>query len=322
MSTSSPSNRPTEVAGRPGWTPADRVAGRPELPPVRTLRTASGADRVLRTVGVAGPHTPSVLLVHGWMATADLTWAAAFGPLADDGHHLLAPDLDGHGDEPGETGGRRFRLEACADRLADLVAGAATGSVVVVGYSMGGAVAQLLWRRHPERVAGLVLCATADRFRHDLGDRVYFGAWDAAAAALGPLGAARRRRFHRRLVERRTARYDLGPWGRAELARGDLATLARAGGALGRFRSTDWLCSVDVPTAVVVTTCDDKVPTHRQYRLAGLLPGATVHPVEGGHHACVDAPDRFVPALRRAVAQVVAASEPPLRSGYAAGDPI
>ena len=29
---------------------------------------------------------------------------------------------------------------------------------------MGGAVAQLIWQRHPERVSGLVLCATWSRF--------------------------------------------------------------------------------------------------------------------------------------------------------------
>ena len=33
-----------------------------------------------------------------------------------------------------------------------------------VGYSMGGPIAQLIWRRHPDRVAGLVLCATAADF--------------------------------------------------------------------------------------------------------------------------------------------------------------
>lgn len=274
---------------------------------------------MLRATEPATASSATVLLLHGWMATADLTWAASYGPLTDDGHRLLAPDLDGHGGAPGEIRGRAFGLDACVDRLADLVAGAAAGPVVVVGYSMGGALAQLLWYRHPERVAGLVLCATADRFRHGLGDRVYFGAWDAAALALGPLGERRRRAVHRRLVDRRTRRFGLDPWGRAEFARGDLATLARAGGELGRFRSTDWVRGVDVPAAIVVTTCDDKVPTHRQYRLAGLLPGAGVHPVDGGHHACVDAADRFVPALRRAVAEVTAASERPGRTGYAAG---
>ena len=40
----------------------------------------------------------------------------------------------------------------------------APGKVIAAGYSMGGPVAQLLWRRHPDKVAGLVLCATAPAF--------------------------------------------------------------------------------------------------------------------------------------------------------------
>ena len=36
---------------------------------------------------------------------------------------------------------------------------------IPVGYSMGGPVAQLVWRRHRQRVQGLVLCATAPFFR-------------------------------------------------------------------------------------------------------------------------------------------------------------
>ena len=60
--------------------------------------------------------------------------------------------------------GDAFRLADCADDLAALLDVLATGPVLVAGYSMGGPVAQLLSRRHPERVAGLVLCATAPRF--------------------------------------------------------------------------------------------------------------------------------------------------------------
>src|SRR5207302_7980870 len=35
------------------------------------------------------------------------------------------------------------------------------GRFVAVGYSMGGMVAQLVYRRHAPMVSGLVLCATA-----------------------------------------------------------------------------------------------------------------------------------------------------------------
>ena len=37
-------------------------------------------------------------------------------------------------------------------------------SAIVVGYSMGGPVAQLLWHRHPKKVDGLVLSATSHSF--------------------------------------------------------------------------------------------------------------------------------------------------------------
>jgi pimeloyl-ACP methyl ester carboxylesterase len=36
---------------------------------------------------------------------------------------------------------------------------------IPVGYSLGGPIAQLLWRRHPDRVAGIVMCATSASFR-------------------------------------------------------------------------------------------------------------------------------------------------------------
>jgi 3-oxoadipate enol-lactonase len=35
---------------------------------------------------------------------------------------------------------------------------------IATGYSMGGLIAQLLWRRHPERTSRLVLCASSRNF--------------------------------------------------------------------------------------------------------------------------------------------------------------
>ena len=40
----------------------------------------------------------------------------------------------------------------------------ACATAIFVGYSMGGPIAQLIWRRHASRVSGLVLCATAADF--------------------------------------------------------------------------------------------------------------------------------------------------------------
>ncbi|HYD08770.1 MAG TPA: alpha/beta hydrolase, partial [Acidimicrobiales bacterium] len=109
-----------------------------------------------------GGDGPVVLLLHGWTANADLNWFSCFGPLARAGSRVVALDHRGHG--RGIRTLRRFRMRDCADDAAALLDVLDVPSAIVVGYSMGGAVAQLLWRRHPSKVDGLVLCATAPVF--------------------------------------------------------------------------------------------------------------------------------------------------------------
>ena len=75
---------------------------------------------------------------------------------------MVAIDHRGHG--RGIRSRRRFHLSDCADDAAALVAELGLDRVIAVGYSMGGPIAQLLWRRHREVVGGLVLCATSRTF--------------------------------------------------------------------------------------------------------------------------------------------------------------
>ena len=84
---------------------------------------------------------------------------------------------------------------------------------------------------------------------------------------------------------------------RAEVGGSDPVAVIEAAAALARFSSEEWIGSVNVPTAVVVTMHDRLVPARRQLRLAELIADATVHPVHGDHRVCVARPDLFVPAL-------------------------
>jgi pimeloyl-ACP methyl ester carboxylesterase len=91
----------------------------------------------------------------------------------------------------------------------------------------------------------------------------------------------------------------------------DPATIMQAVRAVIRFSSHDWVASIDVPTAVVITTQDELVPARRQYKLAAAIPGARVFEVEADHLACVRAANRFVPTLVRACEWVCAESAKP-----------
>lgn len=94
-----------------------------------------------------GSGGSTALLVHGLSSTAGGWWRVA-DALAARGMSVVAPDLRGHGDAPTPA---RYRL---VDMAADLV-GLGDRWDVVVGHSLGGAVAVELARHVP--VGRLVL---------------------------------------------------------------------------------------------------------------------------------------------------------------------
>jgi pimeloyl-ACP methyl ester carboxylesterase len=91
-----------------------------------------------------------------------------------------------------------------------------------------------------------------------------------------------------------------GRWARAQLSRTSLATAVSAVRAVCEFTSAGWIGQVAVPTAVVITTRDHVVPPARQLELARAVPGASVHQVDAGHGACINAPDLFARSLLEA----------------------
>jgi pimeloyl-ACP methyl ester carboxylesterase len=241
------------------------------------------------------------MLLHGWSATADLNWFACFEALA---RHFRVVALDHRGHGRGLRSPDPFCLEDCADDVAALARILGVDRCVPVGYSMGGPIAQLLWRRHPGLVDGLVLCATSTHFSERPGERVVFGV-AAGISAVGTVvslrpftGAALAGWSRWQNLRRRPW------WGFEELSRHDWAQIVEAGRAIGRFDSRRWVTDVTVPTAVLVTEDDEVVPTDRQLAFAAVLPHATVRRVPGGHAACTVAPDPFVPQLVDACLEV------------------
>jgi 3-oxoadipate enol-lactonase len=238
------------------------------------------------------PGAATVMLLHGLGATARLNWGPCYRPLSEH-FRVLSLDHRGHGSG---LRTRRFRLEQCADDAAAVARARGAERFIAVGYSMGGPIASLTWRRHPDQVAGLVLCATA---RHFMPRRV------ARAARIALPTAARVARLvpsvaHERLLQRMLARVEhpeLRERVHREFEGHDTASVIQATHALSGFSSHDWIGSVDVPSAVIVTTRDELVPPERQAKLAASIPGAEVFEVAGDHSACVARPDLFAPAL-------------------------
>jgi 3-isopropylmalate/(R)-2-methylmalate dehydratase large subunit len=273
----------------------------PVLPEGRTVELPGRGRALVREVA-GPPGAPAVVLLHGWTVTADVTWFPSYEPLGQR-FRVLAMDLRGHG--RGFPSGPLFRLSDCADDVAALAEATGASPLVAVGYSMGGAVALQLWRRHPELVAGLVLCATAARFTNGgPHDRVVqAGALGLSLLArLAPAGLARRAAAA--VTGRRLDGSPGASWVASQIRGNDPVAVLQAGVALRSFDATPILPLVDVPVAVVVPAEDEVVQPRRQLALAGAIRGASVHLVEGGHGACVEDAPRFVPVMAAAVEEV------------------
>ena len=275
-----------------------QVLGEAAVPLTRLVELPGrGTTRMWECPGPPGAET--LMLIHGVAVTAELNWGRVLAPLARH-FRVVAADLRGHGE--GISAGSRFRLEDCADDAAALAAALGIGRCVAVGYSMGGMVAQLLYRRHARLVSGLVLCSTAGNVQESPTEKL-------AALALSAAATAMRWNPLLQLVSAEALGMALvghvddpaaASWVRAQLGRTTLAVAVSAIQAVCEFTSDRWISQVDVPAAVVVTVRDSIVPASRQLKLAAAIPGASVHQVDDGHGVCINAPQLFVPALLEA----------------------
>lgn len=245
---------------------------------------------------IAGPRdAPTVVLLHGWFGSAGLSWGRTFPALA--GHRVIAPDLRGHG--RGIRSRKKFSFTDNAADVAVLLDHLKVSDAIVVGYSMGGPIAQLLWRDRPDLVGGLVLAATGSAFARPHERFLMFGALGPAtvAARANPLripvpSTVSRLLAHPAIARRPTS---MPLWAQAELRRHSPRMLTEALLAISTFDSSRWIGEVDVPTTIVITTADNAVHPTIQHDLAATVGHATITTVRGGHLSCLD--ESFGPRL-------------------------
>ncbi len=264
------------------------------LPPARTVTVHGRGEFFLRDTGGDGP---AVMLLHGWMATADLNWCAAYPALEQAGYRVLAIDHRGHG--RGLRALTPFRLADCADDAAAVLRELGIARATIVGYSMGGAIAQLVAYRHPDVVSGVVLSGTAQHWQDPRAQREFRG--------LGVLGVALAL-APRATVRAGFRRARMGPsaltvWVQSELMRNSARDLTEAGRELGRFDSRPWLGAVTAPIAVLITTRDELVSPSKQRELAAAA-GGPVFETPLRHMQVVSRGNEYNPKLIEAIASV------------------
>ena len=207
---------------------------------------------------------------------------------------VIAVDHRGHG--RGIKTSQSFRLSDCADDIAALADQLGIHTFIPVGYSMGGLIAQLMWKRHEHRVRGLVLAATSGHFIASRNERILFTALTALGGAARIVPQPVQNWISEKLfLSRKAVSWD--PWAIQQQSIHQWRQVLEAGAALGNFDSRGWLPRVNVPTSVIITTKDEVVATSRQRELASLIPESRTFEIEGNHDSVFARADKFVPLL-------------------------
>lgn len=262
----------------------------PWLPEGRTVLLPGRGETFARIHRHPDPTAPTLLLLHGWTASADLQFFTAYEALAEH-YSFVALDHRGHGRGLRTT--RPFQLEDAADDAAALVRELGLGPVVTVGYSMGGPISLHLAHRHPDLVSAIVVQATALEWRATLFERARW----KTVRLLGPI---MRSWAYPRALRWAIARL-LGvghemtpfvPWLESETRRGDSLAIVQAGRALGRYDARPWAPTLGKPAAALITTRDRLVPPRKQRELAAAL-GAVEVELDGDHLVPLELPRAF-----------------------------
>lgn len=235
--------------------------------------------------------TDGLVLLHAFPLDASM-WEPQVTALRDE-VPVLAPNYPGFGGTA--PGGEVLSLDDAADRAAAEVAEAGLDRVVVCGLSLGGYVAFAFWRRHRDRVAGLVLANTrsgpddqaAKERRRALAERLRAEGNAFLVEAPPPLLSAD----------------DPGElWDRVKRIIAAQPAEAIAAASLGmaeRVDSTGDLAGIDVPTLVITSTEDALIPPEATAPMAQQIPGARLEIIDGaGHLSNLEAPEPFTRLVR------------------------
>jgi pimeloyl-[acyl-carrier protein] methyl ester esterase len=237
----------------------------------------------------SGSGAPLVL-IHGWGNSAAL-FSELMSQLPD--CHSLAPDLPGYG---ASTAATRVDLADLADDFIHWFDTLGLETVTLLGWSLGGMLAQLLAARFPQRIARLILVATTPHFvttpdwPHGLAD--------SAVRALA-------RDYKRAPIPTLESFWSLQFQGENSLPAPLLpqVELATALGGLELLRQVDLrhqLSAITMPTLVLHGNHDVIIPVAAGRFLAATLPQARFHEVHNcGHAPFCSAPAPVSAAIRQ-----------------------
>lgn len=258
---------------------------------------------------------PPVVMIHGLAGQLRNFAPAMVGDLARD-LRVIRVDRPGSGYSP-RSASTSARLRVQAETIAEFIRILKLDRPLIVGHSLGGALALAVALNHSDVVGGLALVAPLTQAQ-EIEDvpEVFKGlvirspvmrraiAWTVAT----PIGMATAQKSLRDVFAPEPVPPDFGIEGGGLLAMrpdnfyassADLCDLeGELEGMVGRYPT------LTIPVSILYARADNLLDcTLHGERTAGEIPGATIELVEGGHMLPFTQPERTAAFVRRAAAR-------------------
>lgn len=208
------------------------------------------------------------------------------------GGRVIAYDLRLHGSAHAAAP-ETFTLEQCADDLLLLMDTLGIERAHVVGFSLGGAVAQVFALRHPTRLAALGLVATMAS-----SDGTTYRARADAAESFGmdsQVSQTMQRWFNGSDLANNNwaVRY-----AREKIRTTSTRNWARYWRALDQINTAEQLHTIAAPTLVLAAEQDASTPPETMQKIAKSIPQSSFHVIAGAPHmVSLHAPDQVAQLL-------------------------
>lgn len=254
-----------------------------------------------RLIGTAG-EKPALVFINA-LGTDLRIWRNVVIGLAGD-RAMVLYDKRGHG--LSDIGQVPYSIEDHATDLAGLLDRLAVKQAVVCGLSIGGLIAQALYRLRPDLVRALVLSGTAPR----IGTAE---SWDARIAAVEAHGIEA---IADGVLERWFTPAFRRPENVAIIGYRNMLIRQPVSGYIGScaaIRDADYTeaaKSIAVPVLCLVGDQDGSTPPDLVRSMANLIPGARLEVIrDAGHIPCLERPQAVIAMLRGFLASVTRAGK-------------
>ena len=271
---------------------AAQAAGSGEPPVWRTV-SFQGNDVLYQESG--NPEAQALVFIHGWACDSSF-WRCQIPEFGE--YRVIAIDLPGFG-RSARPGNVLYTLPYFAGAVRAVVEHAGLNAPVLIGHSMGYAIARQYLIQYPESVRALVN-VDGTYFRRPSSPDARRGFEKEVAGMLADLEGPQRARVMESIVEA-TFYGKTPPELREEIKAAMLATDAYASTSSLRemLKLDQWReRNFSVPCLALYAQADDLPPKHEVY-LRSVFPDLVYQEwADSGHYLMLEQPRRFNAALR------------------------